>query len=548
MKAPSWLMMLIIIACDPCHGYADPYYETKVSDVSTELAVPGRDGESVTVYSESHALLIGEVNYEGGYRPLVEIPGEIKDLTTALERHRFKVKVYFDLRAGELVSVIDKFMRTYGSRPDARIIVYLSGHGYTRNSFTPPIGYFLPVDAAKSGPPHQIAASAIPLDYFSAWARVPDARHILFVFDACFSGAFFGYYDDAAPVLAMRNDPSAPAPPRTFGIESNDFAISPVPLKPGRQFISAGQAGQRVPEKSLLTRLLINMLNDKNTKALTTFSRWITAEDMGFWLQKNGELYAASIGQGGLAPRPIYGRLPGEQKYQQGNMVFDRIPLDPAVETAWSQLSDEPFQTITIVARSQTASLGVDADANESFGSRDRSVVLIQPSGESLSTTANPVADEGIGQAQISVAVHDQAARTAAKLADRRTAALRQAAAEANTPENHSLSLQQELEFAAMIERLSSDKDDVRQQASSTLGTMIGSLAPPIRPAVVDRLMYRFNEKSTSYQRGVALALSSLDAPIIATDATAIIQALDIAGKGYDPHLRRYARAAKEKF
>ena len=66
---------------------------------------------------------------------------------------------------------------------------------------------------------------------FEADARMPDARHMLFVFDGCFSGA-----EDSRPA--------------SYGFAQTTLGLA-------RQVLAAGTLRQPVPAKSILVDLLI---------------------------------------------------------------------------------------------------------------------------------------------------------------------------------------------------------------------------------------------------------------------------------------------------
>ncbi len=66
-----------------------------------------------------------------------------------------------------------------------------------------------------------------------AWSRQVDAKHLLFMFDSCFSGTVF----------KARATPSQPP------------YITDATLRPVRQFITAGDAGEAVPARSTFTPL-----------------------------------------------------------------------------------------------------------------------------------------------------------------------------------------------------------------------------------------------------------------------------------------------------
>lgn len=82
-----------------------------------------------------------------------------------------------------ILSIIDK-LRNDNSID--RIIFFFAGHGHTETSAInyEELGFFLPVNYD----PNNIFTTAISMGEISTWARSLQARHVLFIFDTCFSG------------------------------------------------------------------------------------------------------------------------------------------------------------------------------------------------------------------------------------------------------------------------------------------------------------------------------------------------------------------------
>ena len=95
-----------------------------------------------------------------------------------------------------------------------RIIFYFAGHGLTReSSMGENLGFFLPVDYRPDSP----HATAITMNEVHSWAKDLRARHVLFIFDACFSGIIGGT-------------------PRS----NRDYNLDFLAANPGRHVITAG--------------------------------------------------------------------------------------------------------------------------------------------------------------------------------------------------------------------------------------------------------------------------------------------------------------------
>ena len=105
-----------------------------------------------------------------------------------LFRENTSYEVYMKLYNGEatkksIVRVIDELINERGID---RIIFYFAGHGHTEKSvmIDGELGFFLPTDYD----PSRLLETSIPMSEVVTWAKSLKARHVLFLFDACFSG------------------------------------------------------------------------------------------------------------------------------------------------------------------------------------------------------------------------------------------------------------------------------------------------------------------------------------------------------------------------
>ena len=344
-RACRWLWLLAAVAGSAAHAVPQPWYVSPVPAAETAIRAFDPDHFRHTLYRESHAILIGQVDYKN-WEHLDKSRERILELRDALEKHRFKVEVYFDLPADDFASVMENFMRRRATVRDSRIFVYVSGHGFSRLPLDRPIGYLVPVDApADGGDREALVASSLAMPYFAAWAHLPDPRHMLFVFDACFSGSFFGRpmvgvappEGEGRPRLPVR---AYKAPPVARGPEVDDYVFQPKTMGKGRQFLTAGSQGEVVPADSKFTTLLIDILNGKRAaEASINFDHWTTATELGTWLEQNTRrLYAGAANP----TSPVFGTL-RDETYEGGDMIFTRLDIKNEYLIAAERGKDTPL-------------------------------------------------------------------------------------------------------------------------------------------------------------------------------------------------------------
>lgn len=225
------LLMLLIIglnvlaACDPSQTglLRDP------GGLTSDSAPHGLGSQILSSYSGSYALLIGESQYTNGWSNLGSIPGELRQVEKILKSQGFTVEKSFNLNSRQLKNRFGKFVDDYGFDQNNRLLFFYSGHGHTREDK----GYIVPVDAANPNIDERaFLHKAVGMNQVLTWARRIEAKHVLFLFDSCFSGTVF-------------KAKSLPKIPRQ---------ISQAAQLPIRQFITAGSANETVPAQSVFTR------------------------------------------------------------------------------------------------------------------------------------------------------------------------------------------------------------------------------------------------------------------------------------------------------
>jgi membrane-associated protease RseP (regulator of RpoE activity) len=233
-------------------------------------------GKRVALYDGSYALLISERRYLGvaqsGWRPLESTPREMDQVAASLRRHGFVVRRATDLSGQELTSAFRDFMAEFGHRPNHRLLFFFSGHGYT-NPLND-MGYIVPIDALDPNTnPTRFYSRAIPIETIQTWAREMSARHVLFVFDSCFSGSIF--LSRAATAL--------PTPRGTSASDRLAF-FRGSSTKPVRQFIAAGGPKEELPAVSTFVPLFLQAIDGQGGRS---GDGYVTGKELGLWLEQN---------------------------------------------------------------------------------------------------------------------------------------------------------------------------------------------------------------------------------------------------------------------
>jgi hypothetical protein len=228
-----------------------------------DLEIVTSNGAVVGAFNKAHALVIGESNYtEPGWGSLPSVKDDVIAVKKLLQEQNFIVETLEDMNRSELFSGIENFLNKYGHDENARLLVYYAGHGDTRTRLGVKAGYIVPVDA----PHHDINPTgffqkAINMNQFKAWSEDFGCRHILFIFDSCFSGTIFS----------------------TRGGGELPPAISASLAEPVRQFITSGNEKESVPEPSVFRPLLERAL--RNGEADLNKDGYITGTELGMYMQ-----------------------------------------------------------------------------------------------------------------------------------------------------------------------------------------------------------------------------------------------------------------------
>jgi formylglycine-generating enzyme required for sulfatase activity/uncharacterized protein YgiM (DUF1202 family) len=262
--------------------------------------------EEVKLYGSSHALVIGIDRYTKGWPRLSNAVKDAQVVAQELREKGFDVNLKTDLSSDALRRELRSFFAIKGSDPDARLLLWYAGHGHTVDGE----GFLVPADAPPATDPTFLVTSLHMRD-FGGLMRLAKSKHVLSVFDSCFSGTIFQARSGAAPAAITRKT-----------------------TKPVRQFLTSGDAGQQVRDDGSFRELFVRAIRG-DERADVNGDGYVTGEELGLFLSQR---VAALTG---AAQTPKHGKL-HDVKFDQGDFVFV-LPggAEPSVTTGTSSLRGE---------------------------------------------------------------------------------------------------------------------------------------------------------------------------------------------------------------
>ncbi|HEX7316281.1 MAG TPA: WG repeat-containing protein [Pyrinomonadaceae bacterium] len=314
MKArlPAIVLIVQIIFCQPVSA--------QQRGGGLRVASTGEDGsrQEVKLYDGSYALVIGNSEYALGWERLSGVKSDIVAVRDVLERHGFKVEVEENLTSEQLSRRVRTFINDYGYDRDNRLLVYYAGHGSTLGSAGDKreVGYIIPSDTPlPTRDQHGFRQKAVSMYAIQNFAREIQAKHALFIFDSCFSGRLF----------ALRDKPKI----TPFVLEKVSYPV--------RQFITAGDETQTVPDESVFRKAFVRGLEgdaNRNNDA------YITGTELADYLKESVTNYTKRR----LTPQ--YGTI-NDIDLDRGDIVF-AVPGTPAFNAASQPAAVPPADALTV--------------------------------------------------------------------------------------------------------------------------------------------------------------------------------------------------------
>ena len=297
MKKCLIFLLFVTLCISLCLTTADELSSQR----GMKVTIHTKEGKAIPLYKDSYALVVGNGTYTDGWDPL---PGALQDVTEVadvLKTHGFQVTLKKDLTAADFKRAFAGFVLNAGRDPDNRLLFYYAGHGYTQKTATgTDLGSLVMVDAPspeKDGVGFKL--SSVDMKALVTEAELIHSRHVLFVFDSCFSGTILN-------VRAQLDKPT----------NITDSIKHPV-----RQFITAGRAGEVVPDESVFKQTFLDLLAGRAPEPFP--DGYITGAELGFYLKNQVPVY-------NKAQHPQYGKI-RNPKLDKGDFVFvlQRMDIEP---------------------------------------------------------------------------------------------------------------------------------------------------------------------------------------------------------------------------
>ena len=242
--------------------------------------------EQVELYDNSYALVIGNDSYSNGWPQLSNAVADAADIALALSEAGFEVTLKKNLDSADLRDALREFFVIQGGDPEARLLLWYAGHGHSLKGE----GFLVPVDAPMPSDP-VFKISALQMRDFGSLMRLAEAKHVLAIFDSCFSGTIFTTRAGAVPA-----------------------AITKVTTRPTRQFMTSGDAEQQVGDDGTFRRLFLKALHGDSI-ADANGDGYLTGTELGLYMSNE----MANYSDGAQTPR--YGKL-RDPDFDQGDFVF----------------------------------------------------------------------------------------------------------------------------------------------------------------------------------------------------------------------------------
>jgi TRAP-type transport system periplasmic protein len=277
------------------------------------IRVKSTKGQQLYLYKDYHALVLGVGNYDDW----PDLPGAVRDaqeIAEKLKDYGFKVRLVLNPTSSQLESEFNNLAFKIGRKKDRAILIYFAGHGQTEElANQKKLGYIVPKDCPRIDvDPAGFVVKAMSMKTIEQYALRIRSKHVLMLFDSCFSGSVFS---------SVRSAPTA---------------ILEKVNKPVRQFITAGNEEEQVPDQSVFKTCFIDGIYGE---ADLNKDGYVTGSELGMYLDTNVINYSSG------SQHPQYGKI-RDPRLDKGDFVFVRVMRkgEPAIPLSSIQAEREQIE------------------------------------------------------------------------------------------------------------------------------------------------------------------------------------------------------------
>jgi len=352
----QWKVLAGIVFMAACLGSAC-FTAAALAAVKVTTQTSSGSVQEISLYSGYHALVIGCSNYQQGWPSLPNAAQDARQIGGMLKKFGWDVDMVIDPDGRELKESLYKLIAGPGKEKERGILIWYSGHGYTlKEADGSKLGYIVPTDAPDPEEDELgFMNTAISMRDIETVAKRIFSKHVLVMFDSCFSGAIF---------RMVRAKPS--------------HYIKEKVSEPVRQFITAGNENEEVPDKSIFKELFIKGVRDSYGDR--NEDSFITGEELGAYLAEEVVNYSRG------AQHPQYGKI-NNPALDRGDFVFVTTEIDELdrlkeenirLTGEMSELEKELAKLKALLDLKQSAQSDVQPSAPVEIQAEDEGPALVQ--------------------------------------------------------------------------------------------------------------------------------------------------------------------------
>ncbi len=165
---------------------ADPAAKDQRRGVKVAAPRGGKKKKKKGLYANRYCLAIGIEDYHGEmWPPLGNTLNDAEEVSQVLEGlYGFDARILENEKATK-ANIAEAIEDTLGNEvgEDDLVVLFFAGHGHTIHKKGQEHGFIVPFDANE-----EQTSKLIRMDALVSWSTYLECRHILYVFDSCFSG------------------------------------------------------------------------------------------------------------------------------------------------------------------------------------------------------------------------------------------------------------------------------------------------------------------------------------------------------------------------